>query len=423
MANIKTVVSKKGLLVGMVILVLILGGGGAYLLYRVNKEDTVAPTDSDASETKYCRRCKPDTCNISRVDGNCTGNDDGEYVGCTNNKGIEMCCKWNDTEEYECGVSAYHITYVAGANGSVTKSGQNSVTPGGSISSTATPKNGYIFEKWNDGKTTATRTDSNVQADATYTATFKVAPADTVTLKYNVSPTGAGKIMSTQNTDITGTTLTLPKGSTAKATATANTGYKFVKWNDGKTDNPRTDVINANTVYTANFEATGTTKYTLQILVSPAGSGKIIDSKGYDVTGKLQDNISPGSPIWTSAVANSGYKFVKWDDGETSNPREGVINSSMVWTAIFEEGIATPIVTPGSDTVPDTAIFDDTKDTIIFGIVILAIGIAWTWIVTLPKKAYKTISEASSEYISSMKEEKQRNVRESRRKRLEKKIK
>lgn len=37
-------------------------------------------------------------------------------------------------------------------------------------------------------------------------------------------------------------------------TATANTGYDFVAWNDGNTDNPRTIVVTGDATYTANFQ-------------------------------------------------------------------------------------------------------------------------------------------------------------------------
>ena len=37
-------------------------------------------------------------------------------------------------------------------------------------------------------------------------------------------------------------------------TATPNTGYDFVAWNDGNTDNPRTIVVTSDATYTANFQ-------------------------------------------------------------------------------------------------------------------------------------------------------------------------
>lgn len=43
--------------------------------------------------------------------------------------------------------------------------------------------------------------------------------------------------------------------ATATLTATANTGYKFVKWQDGNTSNPRDITVTKDETYTATFEA------------------------------------------------------------------------------------------------------------------------------------------------------------------------
>ena len=47
------------------------------------------------------------------------------------------------------------------------------------------------------------------------------------------------------------------ENTTITITATANTGYKFVQWNDGNTDNPRTVKVTANTTYQAIFTEDG----------------------------------------------------------------------------------------------------------------------------------------------------------------------
>lgn len=47
---------------------------------------------------------------------------------------------------------------------------------------------------------------------------------------------------------------TYENGATATLTATANKGYKFVKWNDGSTSATRTVTVSANATYTATFE-------------------------------------------------------------------------------------------------------------------------------------------------------------------------
>ena len=66
------------------------------------------------------------------------------------------------------------LTYIAGPGGNITGTATQEINKGASGTAvTATPNAGYTFVKWSDGKTTATRTDTNVQVSATYTATFK----------------------------------------------------------------------------------------------------------------------------------------------------------------------------------------------------------------------------------------------------------
>ena len=48
---------------------------------------------------------------------------------------------------------------------------------------------------------------------------------------------------------------TYQSGATATLTATANSGYHFVQWQDGNTQNPRTVTVTANVTYTATFAA------------------------------------------------------------------------------------------------------------------------------------------------------------------------
>ena len=44
------------------------------------------------------------------------------------------------------------------------------------------------------------------------------------------------------------------EGETAVLEAIPNTGYRFTRWNDGNTDNPRNVVVTKNATYIASFE-------------------------------------------------------------------------------------------------------------------------------------------------------------------------
>jgi hypothetical protein len=142
------------------------------------------------------------------------------------------------------GINSYTLTYTAGANGTIDGDTPQTVdynTSGTAV--TAVPDNGYRFVDWSDGSTDNPRTDSNVAADASLTANFAI---DTFTLTYTAGANGS----------ITGTTPQTVDYNTSGSAVTAvpATGYSFVDWSDGSTDNPRTDSsVTANVSVTANF--------------------------------------------------------------------------------------------------------------------------------------------------------------------------
>jgi hypothetical protein len=78
--------SKKNKIIVIILLVLVLGGTGGYLLWRVNQDKTVAPTDSDASSCHaVCNQ--PITACGSVLPGNnceegCAGYTSGSTFGC-----------------------------------------------------------------------------------------------------------------------------------------------------------------------------------------------------------------------------------------------------------------------------------------------------------------------------------------------------
>ena len=67
-------------------------------------------------------------------------------------------------------------------------------------------------------------------------------------------------------------------------------------------------------------------QYTISTSVSPSGSGTV--SGGGTKTA--------GTTITLTAKPNSGYKFVKWSDGDTSNPRNVIVTGNASYSAVFE---------------------------------------------------------------------------------------
>jgi len=141
-------------------------------------------------------------------------------------------------------INRYTLTYAAGANGSISGSTSQTVdynTSGSAVTPVA--DSGYHFTSWSDGSTANPRTDTNVTANVSVTASFV---ANTYTLTYTAGAGGS----------ISGTTpQTVSQGGSGTAvTAVASSGYSFTGWSDGSTQNPRTDTnVTADITVAANF--------------------------------------------------------------------------------------------------------------------------------------------------------------------------
>ena len=205
--------------------------------------------------------------------------------------------------------ATYTLTVASADSTMGTASGGGTYTSGASATLTATANTGYHFVQWNDGNTANPRSVT-VSGNATYTATF--APNQyTLTVSANNATMGT---VSGGGSYAYNTTATL--------SATANTGYHFVQWNDGSTANPRTVTVTANATYSATFAPN---QYTLTVSANDATMGTVSGggSYAYNTTATF------------SATANTGYHFVQWSDGITANPRTVTVTANATYTATF----------------------------------------------------------------------------------------
>ena len=210
--------------------------------------------------------------------------------------------------------NALTVTYIAGSHGTITGTTPQNVSYGGNGTAvTAVPNAGYHFTDWNDGSSTATRTDTNITGDISYTANFAI---NTYTLTYAAGANGSisGTSPQTVNYNTSGTAIT----------ATADSGYHFINWSDGSTQNPRTDTnVSNNISVTANFSDA----LTLSYIVGPNGS--IIGTTPQTVT-------QNGDGTAVTAVPNAGYRFVDWSDGDSNATRTDThITTDLTVTANF----------------------------------------------------------------------------------------
>jgi hypothetical protein len=150
----------------------------------------------------------------------------------------------NITVSASFAINTYTLTYTAGANGTITGTTPQIVNSGANGTPvTAVPNTGYHFVQWSDGSTANPRTDTNVTANITVSASFAI---NTFTLTYTAGANGTivGTSPQTVNFGANGTPVT----------AAPNAGYHFVQWSDTSTANPRTDTnVTANISVSASF--------------------------------------------------------------------------------------------------------------------------------------------------------------------------
>ena len=104
--------------------------------------------------------------------------------------------------------------------------------------------------------------------------------------------------------------------------AIANEGYIFTHWSDGNTDNPRHLVPTQDSVIVALFR--GILSYSVTVDCNPE-QGSVSGSGIYAET----------EPVIITATANTGYRFSRWSDGNTDNPRTLTLTSDTTLTAEF----------------------------------------------------------------------------------------
>ncbi len=180
---------------------------------------------------------------------------------------------------------------------------------GSQIAVSAIANYGYHFTMWSDGDTNNPRT-LTVTSDTTLTATFAV---NQYTIALAVNDTLMGSV--------TGAGV-YNYGATATLTAVANTGYHFIMWNDGDTNAIRTITVNDDVTLTANFAIN---QYTVALAVNDNMMGSVRGAGIYNY----------GDTATLYAVANTGYHFTMWNDGDTNAIRTLVVTNDVNLTANF----------------------------------------------------------------------------------------
>lgn len=114
--------------------------------------------------------------------------------------------------------------------------------------------------------------------------------------------------------------------------ANPHPGYRFSHWNDGDTSNPRYILLESDTSFVAYFASLD--QYYVEARTdNPYG---IVTGSGYYYEG---DTV----PIHATS-RSSRYRFARWNDGDTTNPRNIVVTQDTTFIAIFasDQGIDSP---------------------------------------------------------------------------------
>ena len=215
----------------------------------------------------------------------------------------------------EQGEVYYTITTNVDPVGAGTVSGGGTYEDGTVVTLAATANPGYTFDHWNDGSTQNPRTIT-VNNNMSFTAYFN---HNSYTITVVANPSNAGTVSGGG---------AYYYGDYATLTATAYSGYDFVGWSDGSSENPHQVLVTGNATYTATFSQGSATYYTVSAYVSPAGSGTVTGTGTYQA----------GATCTLTATANVGYSFEHWNDGSTQNPRTVTVNNNMSFTAYFTAG-------------------------------------------------------------------------------------
>jgi hypothetical protein len=115
-----------------------------------------------------------------------------------------------------------------------------------------------------------------------------------------------------------------PDSTYQTITAVPNRGFRFSRWNDSVTDNPRTVFVTSDTSFMAYFDSLPEYRVGVE-----SGDGEL----GHVTGGGL---YYEGETARVEGVAHEGSRFVGWDDGVGENPRALVVTSDTVLTAVFE---------------------------------------------------------------------------------------
>lgn len=210
------------------------------------------------------------------------------------------------------GTPQYTITVTANDPTLGTVMGSGTYPQGATIEISATPNVGANFIGWNDGNTDNPRSIVVTQ-NMEFTAIFAEIETYTITVR--------------AENPLLGTTYgsgVYPLNQVINIGATPIAGYYFSGWQDGDMNNPRSIIVTGNAEYTASFSQNPIATYTVTVYYDES-QGFVIGTGTYIA----------GSIASIAAIPIDGYRFVKWSDDTTDNPKEVLVDHDIILAAFF----------------------------------------------------------------------------------------
>ena len=228
-----------------------------------------------------------------------------------------------------------------------TVSGGGTYQQGQSCTVSATAASGYAFTNWTENGSVVSTNASytfTVNSNRTLVAYFSAQAPNTYTISVSSNPTNGGWVTGGG---------TYQQGQSCTVSASANTGYTFLRWTENgtqvSTNASYTFTVTGNRTLVAQFQAQG---YTINVSANPTNGGSVTGGGSYNY----------GQSCTVTATAASGYTFLRWTENGTqvstnSNYTFTVTNNRTI-VAQFQSNAAIPTVTTAQVTniTPSTAV-------------------------------------------------------------------
>lgn len=210
---------------------------------------------------------------------------------------ITIVAKWNPVS-----VTTYTLTTTNdnSSYGTCTIYTDQQFEAGSSVTLTATPASGYVFDGWYNGTTKvsgSTNYTFNINSNLTLVAKWIVASEDKYILSTVNSYSNAGSITNYTNQEF-------DKNASVTLTATKNTGYKFDGWYNGSTK------VSSDSNYTFNINSNLTLTAKWKIYISAYANTPI----GGTCSDFEDNEYDPNESLTLTATTNpeTGYTFDGW---------------------------------------------------------------------------------------------------------------